>query len=316
MKKSIWIVGAGNITVDYVSVLNELNHDYLIIGRGIATAKNCEEATGRKVISGGLTSFLESNPNLPTSAIVAVGIEELHATTLLLLNYGVKNILVEKPAGLSKSDLSSICYAAATLSSNVFVAYNRRFYASVSHAKKIINDDGGVQSFNFEFTEWSHQVEELPISVNIKKHWFLANSSHVIDLAFFLGGKPKEFCTYTAGSLTWHPSASIFCGAGISESGALFNYQANWQSSGRWSVEVLTKFHRLIFRPLEKLLIQKVGSLSADNVNIDYSDDIKFKPGFYHQVKNFLDNNHQNLCSINEQLSSVQVYNKMANYIE
>ena len=55
----------------------------------------------------------------------------------------------------------------------------------------------------------------------------------------------------------------LFCfsGAGISISGALFSYQANWQSAGRWSVEILTKKNRLILCPLEELKVQKRGVL-------------------------------------------------------
>ena len=41
------------------------------------------------------------------------------------------------------------------------VGFNRRFYSSVLKAKDIIHEDGGVKSFFFEFTEWSHVIAGL-----------------------------------------------------------------------------------------------------------------------------------------------------------
>ncbi|MEE6591687.1 hypothetical protein VWN77_10290, partial [Campylobacter coli] len=37
---------------------------------------------------------------------------------------------------------------------------------------------------------------------------------------------------------------------------------ANWRSPGRWSIEIMTNNYRLIFKPLEKLFIQKKGEIS------------------------------------------------------
>jgi hypothetical protein len=138
----------------------------------------------------------------------------------------------------------------------------------------------------------------------------------VVDLAFYLGGKPRELCAYTSGSLNWHPSASIYNGSGISKTDALFSYQANWESAGRWGVEILTKEHRLIFRPMERLQIQKRGSIAQEfDDNIDYTLDEKYKPGLYLQTKNFLEGSLDKMCDIQEQLEMIDIYNKMANYM-
>jgi len=198
---------------------------------------------------------------------------------------------------------------------NIYIAYNRRYFASVIKAKEIIEQDGGVVSFNFEFTEWAHVIAPLKKGNDVKEKWFLSNSTHVVDLAFNIGGIPKEFSSFTNGSLDWHPSASVFCGAGISENGALFNYTANWERAGRWGVEILTKNNKLILRPMEKLQIQKRGTILETFVtDIDYSLDDNFKPGLYLQTKNFLKNNFDNMCSIKEQNNNVEIYNKIANY--
>ncbi len=297
------------MATDYHKVLNDLDVFFKVIGRGNKSAKSFYNKTGVKPFVGGLDSFLADNPEKCSHAIVAVGVERLAETTKQLLKYGIQNILVEKPAGLNKEEIESVAKLTKEENANVFVAYNRRFYASVIKAKEIIKEDGGVTSFIFEFTEWSHEIEKIEKASGVKENWFLANSTHVVDLAFYLGGKPKEISSFVNGGLDWHPSASVFSGAGISETGALFSYQANWESAGRWSVEILTKKHRLIFRPMEKLQIQNRGSVQIDFVdNIDYSLDVSYKPGLFLQNSYFMNSNHNDLLKIEKFVNLLSSY--------
>lgn len=314
MNKNVWLIGSGGMAVDYVRVLQALELEFSIIGRGEKSAKACLDATGCEVVLGGLVGYLATKPPAPTHAIVAVGVEKLHETTLQLLAYGVSNILVEKPAGLNKQEVQAVYLKAKEKNARVCVAYNRRFYASVLKAQEIIAEDGGVTSFNFEFTEWAHEIKKLSKAQGVKEHWFLGNSSHVVDLAFYLGGKPKEICTFTSGSLDWHPAASIFSGAGVSENGALFSYQANWESAGRWSVEMLTRTHRLILRPMEKLQIQKKGSVAVEFAECDYALDETYKPGLFLQTKNFINHMTVGMCDIAYHNEMTEEYYKIAAY--
>ena len=111
-----------------------------------------------------------------------------------------------------------------------------------------------------------------------------------------------------AGGLDWHPKASIYAGAGVSENGALFSYHANWESAGRWGVEILTPKRKLILRPLEKLTIQNKDSLVTEEVLLNDRLDINFKPGLYLQVKSLL-GSKANLLTIQEQVKNVRYYN-------
>ncbi|MAC41649.1 MAG: myo-inositol 2-dehydrogenase [Pelagibacterales bacterium] len=313
--KKIWLIGAGRMAQDYLKVLEVLKATTTIIGRGENSAKDFKGATGRNVETGGLHFFLSKKPDPCTHAIIAVGIEKLYETTMQLLNHNVKNILIEKPGALLNNEFKELVSLSELKKANVYIAYNRRYFASVIKAKEIIAQDGGITSFNFDFTEWAHEIESLKKEEGVKEKWFLGNSSHVVDLAFNIGGTPKELSSYTHGGVDWHPSASIFCGAGISDKGALFNYTANWESAGRWGVEVLTKEHKLILRPMEKLKIQKRGSIALNFVEeIDYSLDEKYKPGLFLQTTNFINADFSNLCSIQDQRKMITTYNKMANY--
>lgn len=313
-KQKIWLVGAGLMAREYAKVLKAQGLDFLVIGRGEKSASEFGKQAGQPVITGGLTQFLNNAPAIADFAIVSVSVEQLAETTRQILNYGIKHVLVEKPAGLELNELAGLKSLAADKKAKVYVAYNRRFYAAVIKAKEIIEADGGVTSFNFEFTEWAHVIEKLDKDPSVMARLFLANSTHVADLAFYLGGKPKKINCLTAGKLSWHPSAAVFAGSGISEVGALFSYQANWQSAGRWGVEVLTNKHRLILRPLEKIAVQTRGSIDVVQLEIDDQLDRDFKPGLFRQVEAFLKKDKRSLCSIAEHYAKAKSYIRMANY--
>ncbi|MBN1840595.1 MAG: Gfo/Idh/MocA family oxidoreductase [Campylobacterales bacterium] len=314
-EERILLVGAGGMAEDYAKVLSGLKKQFSIVGRSAISAQRCQKNTGVPVWIGGLNSFLVQNREDFSHAIIAVGVEALYDTAQELLDYGIKNILIEKPGALLNEQFEALLKKADKENAEVYIAYNRRFYASVLEAKKMIEEDGGVTSFNFEFTEWSHVIAPLEKGTGVKEKWFLGNSTHVVDLAFYLGGKPKNITSYVKGSLSWHPSGSIFCGAGESETGALFSYQANWESAGRWSVEMLTMNHRLILRPMEKLQIQKRGTINQEIVEtIDDTLDDMYKPGLYRQTEHFLNGTCDALCSLKEQTEQLNIYNKIANY--
>lgn len=310
LSNHILLVGTGPMAIEYTKILQDLGESLVVVGKDELSIDNFKKVTKILPAGGGIENWLKSNKDYPSRAIVAVTENMLGKVALELLGAGFKSILVEKPGGFSFTEIKKVAQTAQKNRANVYVGYNRRAYASVKMAQEMIKKDGGVTSFNFEFTEWSHKITPLKKAKGVKEHWALHNSTHVIDLAFFLAGQPKKISTYIIGSLPWHPTGAIFAGAGITKKGALFSYQANWESPGRWSVEMLTRKHRLILRPLEKLAIQKIGSVEVTEVNIDDKYDLKFKPGLYMQVKNFLANPRK-LCHIQEQVENIPLYRKI-----
>jgi predicted dehydrogenase len=315
---SILLVGTGLMALDYAKVLKDLNKEFIVVGRGEKNAHLFEVATNVKPHVGGLENYFGNGKKAPEFVINAVGIDKLTEVTAQLLKHGCKALLVEKPGVAYFNEIDELMLLAKVQQANVLLAYNRRFYSSVLEAKKIIVEDGGVRSFNFEFTEWSHSIEKIEGKTKAElENWFLGNSTHVIDLAFFLGGIPKEITTYQNGQneLKWHPKSSNYSGAGITDNNALFSYHADWNAPGRFSLEILTKKRRLIFRPLEKLQVQNIGSVAISFAEgIDYSLDEKYKPGLYLQTKAFLENYFTDFCSLNEQAEKMKTYKSMSGY--
>ena len=244
MSNKIWIIGAGKIAEEYAKILKSLDYDFIVIGRSEKRINEFRNNTGFKAIPGGLDNYISTNPTIPEFAIVATDVSSLASSCISLIKAGVKKIFCEKPGFLYPEECKVVSELANINNTRVFIAYNRRFYASVIKAIDIIKSDGGVKSFNFEFTEWSHVIEKLDRPKAVFENWFYANSTHVVDLAFFLGGNPIDIKAYTCGEASWHKPI-IFTGAGITDKSAIFNYSANWAAPGRWGVEILTSKHRL-----------------------------------------------------------------------
>lgn len=312
--EEIILVGAGPMAIAYAEVLKAMNKTFKVIGRGLKSAGEFEHKIGVKPFQGGLSSFLVENQiNKDSRVIIATGTETLMSSLLMLVDAGVSNILIEKPAALSIEELLSKESKLSSVANSIFVAYNRRFYASVAEAERLITEDGGLLSMYFEFTEWAHRIEPLTKATGVKENWFFANSSHVVDLAFYLAGKPVEWNSFSKkGELSWHERVN-FVGAGITEKQVLFSYLSNWESAGRWSIELLTKNRRIYLKPLEGIQIQLKGSVDINEHFFDDELDRNFKPGLFKQVEAFLwDVKKEKMVSLAEQIgTSKYIYKKI-----
>ena len=310
----ILLVGAGPMAVQYAKVLQGMEKPFVVVGRSQQSADAFNTQVGVQPLTGGVENFFPSVQPI-THAIVAVSVEQLEYSSTYLLNKGVKHLLVEKPGAMTLEAIERIQVLAHSLGASIYIAYNRRFLSSVIKARELIEEDGGVTSFNFEITEWSDTIQKIPKAEGVKENWFFANTSHVTDLAFYLGGKPRQMATFTAGDLPWHSRAARFAGAGETTDGALFSYSGDWEAPGRWAVEILTRSRRFIFKPLEKLQAQRINTVTVETVEVDSRLDVDYKPGLYLQVEHFLTLEKTALCTLEEHLENSRLYARIAAYV-
>ncbi len=313
--QKLWLVGSGPMAQAYASVLQAQSVDFQVIGRGVTSASIFQQVTGVPVVCGGLEAALSKLPP-PKLAIVAVGVEQLASVAMSLIRAGCKRLLLEKPGALYLAELEDLYSLAHTCSSEVWVAYNRRFYASVQLLRNLVSSDGGVLSALFEFTEWSHKIRPLHKAAGVKERWLLSNSSHVLDLTFSLIGFPADhqWHAWQVGSLDWHPAASRFTGAGLTELGVPFSYHADWDAPGRWGIEILTQKSRYLLRPMESLQVVHTGSVDSHFLPLNDELDRQFKPGLYLQCQHFLNNLPSQLCSLSDQIKAFRIYSRIGGY--
>ena len=256
----------------------------------------------------------------PTHVILATPIQTLNDLVAKLIKHNVKNLLIEKPFFLNSEDSKLFLKKTQNLNINIFIAFNRRFYSSINFALNLIRDKKEkIESVNFEFNEiirpQNGPVNQLE---DVKQRWLLANSLHVIDTAFFPVGLPdlkKSNFQHKNENLEWHKSTSIFFGSGLTEKGIPFVYHANWNCPGRWSFEWMTRSHRFIFSPLEKLKVMKRNSFQVEELAIDDNLDLRFKAGVYQQNKSFLNNqSDKRLVKMSYLNNLLKVGEKIGNY--
>lgn len=311
MSDVLHIIGAGPMAIEYAKILKALNVQFKVIGRSQASCDRFTESTGVSCVSGGFDKWYSEVQSIPSKVIVAVSEENLGDVTEKLMKRSCPSILVEKPGAATYSELSKLVQVQKNSESRVLIGYNRRFYSSVQKAQELIKEDGGVKSFFFEFTEWGHLIREKVCPDLVKEEWLWHNSTHVMDMAFYLGGFPEKMSSYKSGSLDWHSRGAVYSGSGISTAGALFSYMANWAAPGRWVVEILTSKRRFIFKPLETLQVQKIGSVAVESIAIDDSKDKDFKPGLHDQTKAFIEGEYKKLLTLNEQFQHMKWYQKI-----
>lgn len=314
--RKVTLIGAGGMAVDYAAVLNAMGLKFEVICRSQDSANAFRDRLGQICISGGITKYLASG-NVPSHVIVSVGVDSLFGVTEELLLKGVKNILIEKPAALFATEIDQLEVLSKTKGANVFVAYNRRFYASVQKLKEMAYADGGIKSLHFDFTEWSDSIATLEKGENVKERWVLSNSTHIIDLAFYLAGKPVVMNSTIAGSLVWHPNASRFSGHGLTDQGVVFSYRADWDAPGRWGVTAYSKNFKFDLCPIETLNAAKRNTNDLVPVNIDDCVDLNFKPGLFEQVSAFFKSPAESpLCKLSEHQKLFRSYLKIAGYAD
>ena len=311
----IVLIGAGNMAIAYAKVLQNLGLSFRCCGRGKASAANFQANTGIPAGTGDLSDQLKSSGIDGALAIVAVDISQLSGVCTLLLSAGARSILVEKPGGINLKDMKRM--AEADDQNRIRVAYNRRFLKSAQKALEIIEMDGGVQTVHFEFTELPDRIEALGVHpAEVLANLEFANSSHVFDLAFYLGQAAEDLNDVLVsgatkqGQISWHPQGSRYAACGTISDRSLFTCFADWRSGGNWSVEVSTNARRLRLRPLETLTEQRRESFEVSSIQLEAEPD-GLKPGLHDMVANFVFEEGRLLPTMRQQAERMTVFSRV-----
>jgi len=312
----ILLVGTGPMGREYIKVINELQKKYPVELVCVCRSKKSRDEVMQAY---GVKAYAEPIPSLISTigkfdlCIIATNIESLFAITKTVINNkAAKKILVEKPVSFRRAELESLKDA-----QNIFVAYNRRFYSSIRSLKTMTHDFSDVSSIHFDFTELVHRLKDQKISEVIRRNWLIANSSHVIDLVSYISGPVDLEKSYFSvkGELDWNGGPINFFGMGLTSRDIPFTYNSDWDSAGRWGIQVKSSSHNYLLQPVEELKYNTRGSFDIQ-VKKNCPEDISLKPGLYHQVAAFLDQNYTNLCSIQQHYQNFKVFNGIMNGIQ
>ena len=265
-KKSVLIIGSGFMAKQYCLALKKLGvKEVTILARNRNKVKKLSEEFNFKFISGEINSELR-NMDVVDLVIISTSISSLMDITKYVIESGQKNILIEKPGSLHHQDLTDL----EKIDGNIRIAYNRLAYTNFYKLKGILKQEE-ITSCKYYITEKINSINFNKNSSKIYTYWGISNSLHVISMAHELIGMPKEIYAKQFGKLKWHPSGSIFIGNGVTEKNIPFSYHADWESAGRWGIEIMTKKHAYRLIPLEKLFVCKKGSFEWEEIPIEMS---------------------------------------------
>ena len=264
--KTVLIIGAGWMAQQYCSALAQMGiRNVWLVSRSEKSAKTCCEKFGFQPYHGGYERCL---PDLGTFdlTIVATPVHKLKPAAMHAIECGNKNILVEKPASLYSSELIGWAKQTDDRNARMRVAYNRLVYPNLWKLKELVQSEGGITSCRYTFTELVHTINFNNNEPDVYQRWGISNSLHVISMAHELIGMPEEIRTFCFGELEWHPSGNCFVGGGYTHENIPFSYHADWQSAGRWGIEVMTSQNAYRLIPLENLYRCRKGSFNWDLV--------------------------------------------------
>jgi hypothetical protein len=308
------LIGAGFMAKEYIKVFKACSIETLAICRSESSAAALSKDFDVICKSGGLTTISADELSSIDFAVVASSICSLKEVTLNLLEKGVRKILLEKPGAISLAEIREMELAALACQANIRIAYNRRFYPTLSKALELIAEDGGLRSFHIEISEWSRSFNDWKKEPIEKSFLGLTNSSHVIDMAFFSGGSPQTFSAFVNGQnqITWHPGGSLFHGAGVSERGIPFTYKGDWHGAGSWGLELESSERKILLCPLEKIFQRKKGTFSYEHIPFDLPTGLKV--GVREMIEDFVNEDGFKLPDLKEQRKMFETVSRMMNY--
>lgn len=279
-----------------------------VIGRNKQNLKIFSDKFNYKTKHGNISKIIKIFPKVDL-VIIATSIETMIPFARILLNNNQTNLLIEKPGTLFFREFKQL----KTKKARIRIAYNRITYPNFHKLKTMIREDGGITSANFTFTEKSDMIDFKKDNKIVYKRWGISNSLHVISTVFELIGLPKKISPYIIGKLNWHPSGSIFVGSGISKKNIPFSYHANWESAGRWGIEIMTKSNAYRLISLEEIHLCKKNSFVWTKVNFTKAYP-SVKQGIAEEVAVMLDSKLEKYVPLVTLEKAVQ-FNKIAEKI-
>lgn len=277
------VVGYGNMGRQYVKALRALGVKQIrVCSRSEAALAELRDVDGITTLGGGFRK-IEAELVQGELGIVATPTLDLIAPAKHLAACGYRKILIEKPVSLRADEIQRLADMLEKQGVDAACAYNRVAYPSFHEARARARQEGGITSCTYTFTEWFKPdwLDRFP-SEELAR-WGISNSLHVMSMAHGLIGLPKAWSGFRAGSLTWHPTGTVFVGSGISDRGVPFAYHADWSSTGRWSVEVHTAISSYRLCPLEKAFRRTTALADWEEIPVvTFAPDVKV--GFVEQV--------------------------------
>ncbi len=305
-KIKLGIIGAGNIAQEYLRVIKSQKKVQCsaIYSRTPSKIKPFFKKYEIKKINYSLKELVTDTKL--DGIIIAIDAESILKVLKEIPKIKIP-ILIEKPIGINFYESIKIKKILNKKKLRIYAALNRRFYSSTLGAKKLINKRGN------RFIKINDQQNQKNNTNKVNANLMYANSVHLIDyISMFSRGKIikiKKIQKYKKNKFH-QVEAKIY----FSSKDQVF-YTCNWNSPGAWSVDITQKNQRYELKPLEDLTYETLEKYKIVRKRFLRGNiDIKYKPGFYLMLRNFvklIKRKTNSTVNFDEYLKTVKIIKKI-----
>jgi len=270
MAYKLGLIGTGRIAEKHLAVIKKIK-ELEVVAASSRTKKKLKKFAKKFKIK---KTYSDIDKMLKTEKldglIILVSVLNVFSVLKKVIKYKIP-FFVEKPATLNILQANEINLLIKKHKTKNVVGLNRRYYSIFLQAKQFIKKNGNAKAILIEGHEKYNFLKKI-INKKILNNWLVANSVHNLDLFQYFFGKIKTIKNISASMKFKNKKVGT--------------YLSNWDSPGRWSVKIFGSGYTIIFDPLEKGKI--IFSNLKEKIIRPSKQDLKFKPGFYLQMKYFL----------------------------
>lgn len=283
-KINIGLIGTGNIAEEHIKIFKTMKNICLY---GVTSKTN--KFSNKIKLKYNFTKVFKNYNDMAIdknidALFIVVSPDQSFNVIKNIIKYK-KPFFCEKPAGLSIYQSNILKNLYLKYKTPNLIGFNRRYYSVFKKGLEYLNNNGGIRAINIEAHERFWKIKDI-IKPSIKKKWQFANNIHMVDLIFFFGGKIKKINInskkYDNSNIVNYLNSSFKFNNSI-----IGLYSSYWNSPGGWSVNIYGDKHSLIYKPLENGII--IDSEFKNKIIKPSNSDIKYKPGFYYQLKDFVE---------------------------
>lgn len=311
------IIGCGSVAIDHAIIIKKLGHKVVL---GITKSKNSKNWKSFKKIfpetkfANKISEILNNSEIQYIVSCLPVTEQKKYCKKILATE---KPVLIEKPLHDNFFQLKKIISTTRLFINNKIVGYNRRYYQTVNILKKRIKK-GGLKNVEITISENYPNLIKKYGSKIVKNALHVGSSSHIMDLAIFLFGPlnlhkkwscKKKFISYSA-VLSTKNNIPIFLNIN-SYDPSLVGLKVRFDDETLW-----------ILSPIEKLQVYKgydiIGRSNKIRIRryfpkniFTYSESTNLRPGFYKQMKDFINRNYKLSCKAKESLQLIKLLNDL-----
>ena len=289
MKKKICFIGAGKTMQKHLEVFSKFKN-LEFVGIYSRTKRKAHQIRKKFKINRVFNNIDEMYSLTKSNYVIVVVSPDANFKIIRDCLKYPWTIFTEKPLGLNYVQAKNLIRLSLKKKRKLFIALNRRNVISTKKLVEIIDKKKNIKR-NLEILD-QQSPSKIYFTKKVINNWQFANSIHLIDyISLICRGKVSS---HKKKLIELNSKQKVLECVMKFSSGDTCKYRALWFLPGKWQVKV--RLDKLIYtlKPLERLKVSEFNKSNFSDLKLNYSLDNKFKPGFFSQAKNLINDNKKN----------------------